>query len=188
MNKNIILLVIGVFIIGGLFYFTNSGGTGETQEDLNDILGASDVTPLETEEYVPETEQTVKTEFSNRDIHDAITYFTGKNLPYDEHSTYISSLNMQCWGVNGRTAPDVIQDFKRNYENQGYSEISSTTMSGSGYNSYTKAFSYLLTDGKGVVTADGTDIKSMYGFDTCIITSNGPLLTYYNYANFLNSY
>ena len=125
---------------------------------------------------------------TDRELHQAISLLANSTPPFDLHQNFINGLHMKSYGVNGVTAYSVLQDYEEAYADDGFISYDSSVAHGTGWTAFTEIWYNDDGMGRAIIVADGSSIHSVYGYDTTLITSYGPILDYYDYVVFLRSY
>lgn len=173
----IIIVIVGILIIGSAFGMISVPGLTSVFDNNN-----SD-NPMVPDENIDAEDLG----FSNREIHQVICNLLNKSLPYLEHEAYIESLHMTMYGVDGKTAHDVLLDYRSRNSADGFTVFHSGTQSGPGFFLYNEAWNK-DADGRSLLVSDGASVQSIYGYETVVLTGFGPLTTYYDYYIFVNTH
>jgi len=104
--------------------------------------------------------------------------------------SYVRALNMQACGVDNQSVSQILSYYETEYSE--WYEYFRDTSSGSGYtttiviwtNSPAATNSTLA---RSVAIVDGVTVQSAYGYDTMVIASDGPVLTYVAFLTWVGS-
>jgi|GEM_PF-6679128 len=160
----IVLVIAGVFVAIYLGFLPDITGLNITDNDNPE--GAEKLT------------------FSKLEIVHVIEILRGKDLVDQDVLPFVDSLHMELYGIDGKSAYDVHQEYKTMYEEDEYVSQAYNADSHSGWVAYHEMWSKGF-NGKSISVGDGTAVTTAYGYDTMILTSYGPLTTYANFATVL---
>jgi hypothetical protein len=131
----------------------------------------------------PQNTNNQQTIFDDNDIFDMLQYLSGKTLNYAQAQTYIDSLHMQAYGVNGKTHDQVINEYIGTYADLTYLGQQPRTTTG-----WTATLAAWLdgTEVKAVCAGSGASVTAVYNYDVMVLISNGDYATYQSFIAWLN--
>jgi hypothetical protein len=171
------ILIVGANQYGLVTLFPKLSTTGGDEPGLNlpDQNEQNDVPPAA--ELQP---------FSNREIHTALCYLTGKDLPWLQTNAFIDSLHIEIYGKNNVNYLDMETYYNNLWTADGYTVYVRGYAYHTGYTTYSAMFTK-GGDGRGVTAASGAGVTSYYGYDTMIMVGHGPLTTWIAFLTLINS-
>jgi hypothetical protein len=101
---------------------------------------------------------------------------------YLEAKSYIESLHMSAYGVNGKTEDSVINEYKGQYADLTF--LGQQNKASTGWNAIMAGW-LDGTEIKAVVAGSGATVTSLYGYDTMVLTSYGSYTIYQSFLTWL---
>lgn len=161
MNKN---LVVGAIAVVALVLVV-----AYSMGYLDDLVDNLDLPGLPGATLVPDD----STKYDDNTLYLALVAFTGKALDRETIFGYISTLDLEMWGMNGQDQTYIGTFYKTAWAVDGYSPDTDTTINGALAVAYTK-----LLDGKGLLAKSGPMVQLVYGSDVVWIVGDGPVTTW----------
>jgi len=172
----LIIIVVAVVAVFVLFAF-----------GLINIPGLSDGLFGEPEKNHPDA---TYCDYTEMQILDMLEIAAGKDLENQRGVSYVRALDMTACGIDNQN-PSSLMSYYINENSDWYTYYNDQT-SGAGYtvqiiiwtNSPSAGNSTLA---KSVVVVDGITVEEAYGYDSLVLTSNGTVLTYAAFLNWVNT-
>lgn len=173
----LIIIIAAAILIGAVYY-------GYIPLQINQGLNLPDQNNENEQNDVPAAAELQP--FSNREIHTALCYLTGKALPWLQTNAFIDSLHIEIYGKNDVNYLDMETYYNTLWTADGYTVYVRGYAYHTGYSVYSAMFTK-GGDGRGVTAGSGAGITSYYGYDTMIMVGHGPLTTWIAFLTLINS-
>lgn len=172
------VLVVAAIFVGAVLY-----GYIDLEE-----LGLGDLAQTFNQEQNDAPPSAVRQSLSNREIHTALCYLTGKALPWAQTEPFIDSLHLELYGVNDMNYLQVETYYDSIWIPDGYAIYNEGYTYHAGYTTYSGVYLHpTTTDVRGLIAGSGASITSYYGYDCEIMVGHGPYTTWVAFVVFINS-
>jgi len=172
----VIVALVAVFVLVALGIITIPGLQGVG----NDLFGNN-------EKNYPDA---TFCDYTEMQILDMIEIAAGKDLNNQIGVSYVRALNMKACAVNDKTPGSILSYYVDSYSDW-YTYFNNQD-AGSGYTVQTVIWTNSpaavnSTLAKSVVIVDGITVEQAYGYDSIVISSDGPVATYVAFIAWINA-
>lgn len=176
----LVMVIIGVIVFAALLLTGVISIPGVETPTLEGLT-------LHDEETHPDAEYCG---FSDLEIHQMIELIADKDLNNQAGLGFVDALNMQACGVNEKTTSQIMSYYTELYSD--YYTYYDDTDSGAGYTVRLVIWTdepdaVDSTFAKSIAVYEGTTVENAYGYDLLYLRSEGTVLTYAAFLNWIAS-